>query len=257
MKILKLEGNVFTRLRVLRRIENKLQGKAQTPKSQWECLCDPELGGCGNTVSALGCDLMRGHAHSCGCLTKESVSAAKTIHGFSHLPEYKIWWHIQDRCYNEKSSSYERYGARGITVCDEWKESFEAFYRDMGSRPSPTHSIERKDNSLGYSKSNCKWATLEEQGNNKRNNVFIEYRGQTKTLTQWCQELRLNYKTIYTRLQRGWSFEEAILPVNSQSITFEEATHPLHVWCDMLELDFEDTCFRILKGEKFEDIVTE
>lgn len=247
-----LKDKIFTRLRVLHRLEN-----SHTGLTRWECLCDPKFGCCGQVVPANGRDLRRGNTRSCGCLNKESVIAAKTIHGFSHLPEYKIWWHIKDRCYNEKASSYDRYGARGITVCDEWKESFDAFHRDMGDRPSPTHSIERKDNSLGYSKSNCKWATLEEQGNNKRNNVLCEYRGQTKTLAQWCRDFRLNYKTIYQRLQRGWSFEEAILPIGSKSITFEDTTHPLNVWCDMLGLDLEDTCFRILKGEKFEDIVTE
>ena len=94
-------------------------------------------------------------------------------------------------------------------MCDEWKESFEAFYRDMGPRPSNEHSIDRKDNSKGYSKDNCRWATKKEQNNNRRDNVYYEFDGEKKTLAEWCHELQIPYQRMYKLLERGFSFEDA------------------------------------------------
>ncbi|BAW18975.1 hypothetical protein [Ralstonia phage RP12] len=126
--------------------------------------------------------------------------------------EYCIWSGIKKRCYNKNSRKYKDYGGRGITMCDEWRESFEAFYADMGPRPSLGHSIDRKNNDEGYSKENCRWATAEEQQNNKRSNLLHELDGILKTLTQWCRELEMNYHTIYQRIYvQGMSFEEAIV----------------------------------------------
>ena len=114
------------------------------------------------------------------------------------------------RCYNEKNNSYLEYGGCGITVCDEWRESFEAFYQDMGPRPSQDHSIDRKENDKGYSKENCRWDTWEEQASNRRNNLFYDYNGVKRTLAAWCRELSLNYPTVYARLQSGMPFEKAV-----------------------------------------------
>ena len=118
---------------------------------------------------------------------------------------------MRQRCHNPKNKKYHLYGGRGITVCDEWKESFEAFYRDMGPRPSPEHSIDRRDNNKGYSKENCRWATLVEQANNRRDNLYFDFDGDRKTLTEWCREFGLNYNRIrYLILKKGISFEDAI-----------------------------------------------
>lgn len=175
--------------------------------SRWICRCD-----CGAEVIVFGYALKNGNTKSCGCLQKELAKTVHTTHSFAHISEYRIWRNIKQRCYNPKHDSYKDYGGRGITMCDEWKESFEAFYRDMGPRPSHHHSIDRRDNDKGYSKDNCRWATWEEQNSNKRNSVFYEYKGIFKTLPAWCRELNLNYSTMKSRIDKGLTLTEALSP---------------------------------------------
>lgn len=116
------------------------------------------------------------------------------------------------RCTNKNHTSYPDYGKRGITVCDRWKMDFLAFYEDMGPRPSPQHSIERKENDGPYSPENCRWATTAEQGANKRTSIKVTIRGRTQTVAQWADELKLNRKTVYTRIQRGMTPAQALQP---------------------------------------------
>jgi hypothetical protein len=196
-----LSGQKFGRLTVIERLFERRNHDYRS--ALWLCRCD-----CGNEVRTYAGYLKSGNTKSCGCLHKEAV----TKHGFRHLPEYNIWRGMLDRCYNTETAAYPRYGGRGITMCDEWKESFEAFYRDMGTRPSEDYSIDRKDNDKGYSKENCRWATSEEQMRNRSNNVYYEKDGEKKLLKQWCNELGLNISTVYDRIRRGWTFEEAIVP---------------------------------------------
>lgn len=94
-------------------------------------------------------------------------------------------------------------------MSDEWKDDFEAFYRDMGPRPTASHSVERGNNNLGYSKENCRWATKLEQANNRRNNLLCEYHEERKTLAEWCRELSLNYGKAYYLLSKGVAFQDA------------------------------------------------
>jgi hypothetical protein len=125
--------------------------------------------------------------------------------------EYKSWAAMIQRCTNTNNDRYIRYGGRGITVCDRWLNSFEAFYEDMGSKPGPDYSIERRENNGNYEKNNCYWATKEEQANNKRNNVFYEYNGISKTISEWSREYNVEYGKLYSRLIRhGWNFERAV-----------------------------------------------
>lgn len=120
-------------------------------------------------------------------------------HGLSKLREYAIWNGIKQRCHNANFSAYEKYGGRGITMCDEWRESFEAFYRDVGPRPSPQHSVERDDNHRGYEPGNCRWATLAEQADNKRRTIRID----GKTLNQIAAETGIPVTTIRGRHYQG------------------------------------------------------
>ena len=197
-----LSGQRFDRLTVIL----KHPSNVKNGHVRWECLCDPKYGGCGNITIVNVSHLKNGHVRSCGCFRKEN----KTTHGFSDSPEYGIWNAIKKRCYNPNNQYYSNYGGRGITMSDEWKESFEAFYRDMGPRPSHKHTIDRRENDKGYSKDNCRWATRIEQNNNRKNNIYYEFDGERKTLGEWCSELDLNYDAVYYRLQKGMEFEDAL-----------------------------------------------
>lgn len=115
------------------------------------------------------------------------------------------------RCNNPSYREYHLYGGRGIKVCERWLESFDNFLEDMGERP-PGMTIERKRVNEGYSPDNCKWATIEEQANNKRNNVVIEHAGRRLTIAQWARELNLKAGTLYFRHSKGWPPDRVLAP---------------------------------------------
>ena len=176
------------------------------------CLCD-----CGTEIVAHYSNLCRGATKSCGCLKRETAGDALRTHGMSKTPIYGIWNGIKKRCYNKTYREYHLYGGRGIRMSREWKSSFQNFYRDMGPRPSPNHSIDRKDNNLGYSKDNCYWATHSEQTINRRTSHFISYRGERMHLKWFAKALDASYYTVYAWIVRqGMSPEEAALRINSR-----------------------------------------
>ena len=154
------------------------------------------------------------NVQSCGCLqkskAKNNIIKLNTTHGLSKIPEYKIWGAIKRRCYNKNDNSYYNYGSRNIFVCKEWINSFDKFYIDMGPRPSKYHSIERLNNDEGYYKENCVWVDRKTQNNNKRNNIYITYLGQTKTLSQWSEIIGIPYQTLFSRVRRKWDHEKTI-----------------------------------------------
>jgi len=126
-------------------------------------------------------------------------------------PEYIAWLAMRARCYYAKNQvTYRNHGARGITVCDQWRHSFATFLRDMGPRPGPEYSLERKDNNGNYEPGNCKWATRTEQRRNTRTNRLITFNGRTQPQSAWQEETGLMWDTIYTRLKRGWSVEKTL-----------------------------------------------
>lgn len=130
-------------------------------------------------------------------------------------PEYGAWRNMIQRCTNPKKMHWPYYGARGITVCAEWmdpKAGFDRFVRDMGLRPSKAHSLDRRNNDLGYSKSNCRWADRFEQQNNRRKTRWVVYRGERMPL---ADAARLAGRGVYSRLAAarvnvGWPTERAV-----------------------------------------------
>jgi hypothetical protein len=173
-------------------------------KTSYHCVCD-----CGNETTVVTYHLKSGNTKSCGCLHLEMVRAQKTTHGMSGTQECEIWAGMLKCC---KNPSDKNYGGRGITVDERWND-FETFFRDMGPRPSPSHSIDRKDNNKGYSPENCRWATRQEQNNNTRANVFLEHNGQRKTVTQWAKDTAIARRTLQCRLERGLPVSEALSPI--------------------------------------------
>jgi hypothetical protein len=133
------------------------------------------------------------------------------IHGESRKSrkEYQAWFHMLDRCRNPKHPQYCNYGARGISVCDEWKNSFSVFLSDMGKCPQGK-SLGRIKNELGYFKSNCRWEDCHQQQRNKRNNHRLTVNGKTETLTYWSEISGIGVTTIRARLNRGWPTAMAI-----------------------------------------------
>lgn len=191
-------GSVFERLTVIGLSDQKYK---------LMCKCT-----CGQIKHVRKSDLMMGRVKSCGCLLKEKSSARaverNSSHGMSRTRVYRIWAGIIDRCTNKNGKYFEHYMGRGITVCDRWK-TFENFYTDMGDPPSK-HSIERIDNDKGYAPTNCKWATVDEQNNNKRSNIRITFENQTLTIAQWSKRINVRPDTLRIRINSGWSIEKAL-----------------------------------------------
>lgn len=125
-------------------------------------------------------------------------------------PEYRCWLQLRRRCSDRNDKGYKRYGARGIYVCERWRNSFPAFFSDMGKRPSSKHSIDRIDNNGPYSAENCRWATRVVQNNNRSTNRHLTYNGHTMTVTQWARTIGINYFTLNHRLNLGWSIRRAL-----------------------------------------------
>lgn len=199
MQAKNLIGMRFGKLTVLKRVENTKSGKAQ-----WLCQCD-----CGKSTVVPTYRLTMAETSSCGCKKHETKNR---IHGMKGTRIYSIWCDIKKRCNNPNSKNYKNYGAKGITVCQEWCNDFVAFYEwSMKNGYSDRLTIDRINNKKGYSPDNCRWITFLEQQNNKLNNIVIDYNGESDTLPNWCRKYKKPYKRVYNRLSKGLSFEEAMI----------------------------------------------
>lgn len=167
-------------------------------KTRWECMCD-----CGNITLVYGNNLVRGAVKSCGCL-KHRV---RDTHHKSFTRVYRIYAKIKRRCFSEDDGAYPSYGGRGITMCEEWRKSFEAFYTwSMQNGYSDELSIDRIDNDGDYTPQNCRWATAKEQSNNRRSCIKVTMNGRTQNLKEWCDELGISYKTVHQRIN-GYNWD--------------------------------------------------
>lgn len=185
-------GQKFNSLTVIKEIERREYMR------QVLCRCN-----CGKEIIVRVYDL--GRNRSCGCEKKNNLR-----HGMSGTPEYAAWKSIKTRCYDPNFIEYQHYGGRGIKVCDEWKDDFRAFYNHIGPRPGSGYSVDRIDNDGDYEPGNVKWSTKSEQHRNTRQNLIVTYRGESRPLVEWVEELGLNYSAVQQRLVKlGWPAERA------------------------------------------------
>lgn len=192
-KLIDISGKRFGDLTVLCRSKN-----AKDSHAFWTCKCD-----CGNIVTVESNKLRTGHTTSCGCKLRKVLIERNTTHGKSHTRLYRIWGLMKDRCNNPRTPCFERYGARGIHVCDEWK-NFYPFYQWAISNGYSDHlSIDRIDNSKGYSPDNCQWTDAKTQNNNTRKNHFIDFDGYHKTISEWAEFLHIPVYSIQNRLRHS------------------------------------------------------
>lgn len=197
-----MTGRRFGRLVVIKRSENAKSGKAK-----WLCKCD-----CGKVVITHSHLLRNGQTRSCGCLQKEIVSKCNTRHKKCDEKLYRIWNDIKQRTSNKNNPRYESYGARGITICAEWKDDFIAFRTwALSNGYQEGLSIDRIDNEKGYFPDNCRWATSYQQANNKRSNHLITFQGESLTLSEWAKKFNISYTALKQRINKlGWTVERAL-----------------------------------------------
>lgn len=202
-----LTGQRFGKIVVLSRTEDK-------DRPRWNCLCD-----CGNKI-VLPTEALRGGTKSCGCYRREWASTIEVKHGGCRRGNrdrlYSVWNMMKQRCNNPNNKFYQNYGGRGISVCREWLESYDAF-RDWavgnGYDPTAKHgncTIDRIDNNGNYCPENCRFVSMKEQSRNTRSNHLITFNGKTQPLKSWGEETGIYYLTIYKRLKSGWIVEEAL-----------------------------------------------
>ena len=200
-------GDRFGRLTVVGNDAHILSGNRRLRAMQ--CLCE-----CGTKLIARLDHLRSGATSSCGCLRREFHSRRLRKHGCAikgrQSSEYRIWVGMITRCTNQNCDAFPRYGGRGITVCGRWRESFENFLADIGTRPSKSHSIDRINNNKGYEPGNVQWATTKQQARNRRSNHFLTFLGKTQSIAEWAEELGLSAATISTGLARGKTTEQAL-----------------------------------------------
>ena len=165
---------------------------------------------CGKEKEVCYWELVRGDTKSCGCLHKKLLSERAKTHGDSKTRLYKIWLGIKKRCLDKNSTTFMYYGGRGINLCDDWldyssfkKWSLENCYKE-------NLSIDRIDNNGNYTPKNCRWVDKKEQANNRRTNHFLEYKGEKRSMMDWCRKLGLNYNKVRSRINSyHWTVEEA------------------------------------------------
>lgn len=200
-----LTGQQFGRLVVIH-LEDDYVSPSGYRKKRWMCHCD-----CGKDVIVWAGNLISGHTQSCGCQHLEKIASGNTKHGIRYSRIYSIWCGIIARCENPKSEYYDKYGGRGIKICEDWRNNPLAFYEwSVANGYSDDLSIDRKDNDGNYEPSNCRWSNRIEQANNTSRNHYITYGNKTLTISQWAREIGLNSKTIADRLALGWEAELAL-----------------------------------------------
>lgn len=240
MRLIDITGQRFGRLLVIRKLAPRKGGG-----SDWACACD-----CGKLCAVIGSNLRKGQTRSCGCLATEwsqfmgsnpefvAKRAEKmVVHGHKRgrkvSREYKTWLQMKRRCYDPKCKDFVRYGARGIKVCDEWNESFEAFFAYMGPRPAGDYSIDRLRSLEDYKPGNCRWATRRQQcSENKRSNIPVTVNGRSfQSLAEAARHFGVDLNKMWCRVSLGVPPEIAVstpgrLMRTRSRLSYLPKTHP-------------------------------
>lgn len=195
-KIIDLTGQKFGRLTAISAT------LGSDGRKEWLCRCD-----CGNEKTVPAIRLRTGKTQSCGCLRTESARATADARSIADArrkdPLYHRWATMIQRCHNPANPHYRNYGARGIAVCDEWRNDFGNFLADMGRPPTDKHTIERIDNDGPYAQGNCRWALPSDQLRNQRRSIIIEIDGRWQHAKEWASELGISYQVITNRFRAG------------------------------------------------------
>ena len=208
-------GEMFGRLVVIKEVEPRQQYKKGKVR-RFLCQCD-----CGNTTTVDIYHLIHGKIKSCGCYKKEqSLMAAKSQKFPKHMTSsrlYTIWNGVKSRCYVKTSTPYKKYGAKGITMCDEWKNDFVSFYNwSIENGYADNLTLDRINGEGNYEPSNCRWVSYTKQANNTKANVFLTLNGESHTLTEWSRLLNINFTTLQNRRSKGWDDAKVLTtPVRS------------------------------------------
>lgn len=206
-----LTGLQFGRLTVIAKAKPSIRTDGK-PRTRWRCRCE-----CGNEIIVNGDNLTRGNTVSCGCYQKDITSNIKKTHGKTNTRLYSVWSGIKSRCYNKNVYEYRWYGARGITMCDEWKADFDSFYNWSiangydETAPRGSCTIDRIDANQGYSPENCRFVSQQQQMNNIHTNHIISCDGETHTIAEWSRITGISQFKIRNRIAKlGWSPERAL-----------------------------------------------
>lgn len=201
-----LTGKRFGKLVVIKRA-----GSDKHKNATWLCKCD-----CGNETIVSGAYLRQGETRSCGCLQRKVIREAMTTHGLSKTRLYRVWAGIKNRCYNPRAENYKYYGAKGVTMCDEWKNDFLSF-RDWAlnngydeSAKTQVCTVDRINCGKSYSPNNCRIANHVTQCNNQTSNRIFTYNGTSKSMAEWARVFGIKYTTLRARIRRGIPFDKAI-----------------------------------------------
>ncbi len=206
--LIDLTGKRYGRLVVLGIAERR------SGQTMWKCQCD-----CGNIVITYGREIKKGNILSCGCYRKERIKLANTKHDKYNTRLYRIWKGIKERCLNKNSKHYFRYGLRGISICEEWRNDFKAFYDwAMANAYADNLTIDRIDVNGNYEPSNCRWATMKEQSNNRRNNHYIEFNGEKHSLKEWSEIIKIPYSKIKRHVYAGENINLILSEVDNGNI---------------------------------------
>lgn len=241
MRRIDLHGRIFGHLSVL--------GYSHTHNGSayWLCRCE-----CGTEKPIAAMELLHAGQKSCGCGQRRGT------HGKTGTPEYRSWAKMCGRCHNPRNDSYVNYGGRGIVVCAAWRHSFVTFLADMGERPTPAHTLERRNNNRSYSPANCRWATRREQNRNHRRNRRLTLDGETRLIVEWAEHTGIPVGTLHGRLKHGWPIRRVLTePVGPcvRVVTLGASSASIAEWSRRTGINVETLRSRIRKGLSAQEVL--